>query len=127
MHRPDADARAEAAVRFLRDSVLMLLLMLGGVWALLMYFEHCGALTLCSAVPLIRQPHVGAGPRWWQRLVLRLRVLRLQARHRAMQSDVEWLQRELALTRNLLDACQADADETDEQIAWARSDLAKLQ
>lgn len=127
MGRPDADARAEAAVRFVRDGALMLLLVLGGVWALLTYFDHCGAITLCSALPLIRQPHVSKAPRWWQRLVLRLRVLRLQARHRAMQSDVEWLQRELALTRNLLDACQADADEADEQIAWARSDLAKLQ
>lgn len=122
-----AARRAEAAALFLRDLAVVLLLIAGGVWALLTWFEPCAAATLCSAVPLIRQPYVGAGPRWWQRLVLRLRVRRLQMRRQTMLHDVEFLQRELALTRNLLDACQADADEADEQIAWARSDLAKLQ
>lgn len=120
--------RCDAAVAFVLRLIFTLLFIAGGVWALLTWFEPCAAATLCSAVPLIRQPYdVGAGPRWWQRLVLRLRVRRLQMRRQTMLHDVEFLQRELALTRNLLDACQADADEADEEIAWARSDLAKLQ
>lgn len=126
-HAARTTERCDAAVAFVLRLVFLVLFIAAGVWALLTYFEPCAAATLCSAVPLIRQPHVGTGPRWWQRLVLRFRVLRLQARHRTMLSDVEWLQRELALTRNLLDACQADADEAGEQAAWARSDLAKLQ
>lgn len=119
--------RCDAAVAFLLRFLFMLALVLGGVWTLLQYFEPCAAASLCSAVPLIRQPYVGRGPRWWQRLVLRARLVRLRARHRTMLHDVEFLQREVALTRSLLDHCQADADEAADQIAWARSDLAKLQ
>ncbi len=119
--------RCDAAVAFVLRLVFMVLFIAGGVWALLTWLEPCAAATLCSAVPLIRQPYAGRGPVWWQRLVLRLRVRRLQARHLAMQQDVDWLQRELALTRNLLDACVDDANEAADQIAWARSDLARLQ
>jgi hypothetical protein len=77
--------------------------------------------------PLIRQPRLSTAPRWWQRLRLKVDLLRLQARRSAIQQDAQFLQRELALTRNLLDECQAEADDVGDQIAWACSDLAKLE
>ena len=50
-----AELRAQAAVSFLLRFLFMLALVLGGVWALLHYFEPCAAASLCSAVPLIRR------------------------------------------------------------------------
>lgn len=122
-----ADLRAEAAAAFLRNLALLLLMIAGGVWALLTWFEPCAAATLCGGVPLIRQPRVSAAPRWWQRLCLRVRLLRLRARRSAIEQDAQFLQRELALARHMLDECNAEADEADDEIAWARSDLAKLE
>lgn len=123
-----ADLRAEAAVGFLRDLVIVLLMIAGGVWALLTYLEPCAAATtLCGGLPLIRQPRTSSAPRWWQRLRLRLDLLRLRARRSAIEQDAQFLQRELTLTRNLLDECQSEADEVGDQIAWACSDLAKLE
>lgn len=120
--------RAAAALSFLLRFAFMLAFIGAGVCAVLAWFEPCAtSVSLCSAVPLIRQPYAGRGPRWWQRLMLRARLVRLRARHRTMLHDVEFLQREIALTCTLLDHCQADADEAADQIAWARSDLAKLE
>lgn len=122
-----ADLRAESACLFLRDVVVLLLIIAGSVWALLTWFEPCAAAALCTSVPLIRQPYVGRGPLWWQRWMLRVRLLRLRSRAVTEQHDIEFLQRELALTRNLLDDVQAGAAVTEDEIAWARSDLARLQ
>lgn len=126
-----AARRAEAAALFLRDLVFFVLLIVGGVWALLTYFEPCAAGSLCSIVPLVRfhRPTLKATamPRWWRRLALRWRLMRLGSRKATAASDCEWLRRELALVRNLLDMTIAEGDEIDEEIAWARSDLAKLQ
>jgi hypothetical protein len=123
--------RAEAAALFLRDFVFLLLLILGGVWALLTWFEPCAAGSLCSIVPLVRfhrpQPRPSSMPRWWRRLALRWRLMRLGSRKATAESDCEWLRRDLTLIRNLLDMTVAEGDEIDEEIAWARSDLAKLQ
>lgn len=145
-----ADLRAEAAFSFLWRLFVMLAMVLGGVWALLMYFEPCAPAMLCGGVPLIRQPHFGRGPLWWQRLVLRVRLLRLGARQRTAAHDVQMLERDLAVHRALLDTAETDMEAehlrgeislmgelraacindkalADEEIAWAQSDLAKLQ
>jgi hypothetical protein len=119
--------RCDAAVAFLLRLLFALALALAGVWAVLTYLEPCAAATLCTGVPLIRQPHLSTAPRWWQRLVLRWRLLRLQARRSAIEQDAQFLQHELVITRNMLDACHAEADEAASEIAWARSDLAKLE
>lgn len=119
--------RCDAAVAFVLRLVFLVLFIAAGVWALLTWLEPCAAATLCSAVPLIRQPRVSNAPRWWQRLCLRVRLLRLQARRSAIEQDAQFLQRELAITRNMVDECAVEAEEAHDEIAWARSDLAKLQ
>lgn len=144
-----AELRAAAAVSFLLRLVFMLLFIAGGVWALLTYLEPCEAATLCAGLPLIRQPYFGRGPLWWQRLVLKVRLLRLGARQRTAALDVQLLARDLAVHRAMLDtaetdmeaeylrdeialmsqlhsACLQDRAEAEDQIDWARSDLAKL-
>lgn len=118
--------RCDAAVSFVLRLVGALLCIAAGLWAALTWLEPCATASLCSAVPLIRQPQVRSGPPWWQRLLLRLRLLRLGARQATTRHDAEFLQRELTLIRNLLDETQAEAAEVDDEIAWARSDLAKL-
>jgi hypothetical protein len=148
-HPPLAD-RAAAAWSFLLRFAFMLAFIGAGVCALLLWFEPCATATsLCSAVPLIRQPYTGRGPQWWQRLVLRARLLCLGARQHTARNDVLMLERDLAVYRGLLDTsqhpeerawlqgelseisklhtgCVADEAEASEQIAWAQSDLAKL-
>lgn len=121
-----ADLRAESAVLFLRDLVVMMLLIAGGVWALLTYFEPCATATLCTGVPLIRQPYVGRGPLWWQRCVLQVRLLLLEGRRNTIEHDARLLQGDIVHARHELDQCNAEQAEVDEEIAWARSDLAKL-
>lgn len=142
--------RAAAALSFLLRFAFMLAFIGAGVCAVLAWFEPCAtSVSLCSAVPLIRQPYAGRGPRWWQRLMLRARLLSLGARqhtarndvlmlerdlavHRAMldtaQHDDEaaWLQREIELLTRLHTACMDDEAEAADQIGWAKSDLAKL-
>lgn len=145
----NAADRGNAALAFLGRFFALVFMILGGVWALLTYFEPCAAASLCLGVPLIRQPHLSKAPRWWQRLVLQMRLLRLAARQRTARSDVQMLERDLAVHRALLDAattdmeaeyhrdeivelselrdaCHNDAAEATEQIAWARSDLGRL-
>ncbi len=142
--------RAAAAVSFLGRFLFMLAFVAGGVFALLAWFEPCAtSVSLCSTMPLIRQPYAGRGPQWWQRLVLRARLLCLGARQHTARNDVLMLERDLAVYRGLLDTsqhpeergwlqgelseisklhtgCVADEAEATEQIAWAQSDLAKL-
>jgi hypothetical protein len=122
-----AARRAEAAALFLRDLVFIVLLIVGGVWMLLTWLEPCAAATLCSTVPLVRAPSRSRAPRWWQRLRLQLRLRLLISRDATADQDVAFLRRELTLIRNLLDQVEVERAEIEDEIAWARSDLAKLQ
>lgn len=126
-HAARTTERCDAAVAFVLRLIFTLLFIAAGVWALLTYFEPCAAVKLCSAVPLIRQPPVRRGPRWWQRLRLQLRLRLLLNRDATADQDIAFLRRELTLIRNLLDQVEAERAEVDDEIAWARSDLAKLQ
>lgn len=83
--------------------------------------------TLCTGVPLIRQPYAGRGPLWWQRLVLQVRLLLLEGRRNTIEHDAKLLQGDIARARHELDTCHYEQAEVDEEIAWARSDLARLQ
>lgn len=148
--RLTAAERAAAAWSFLWRTAFMLVFLACVALATVLFMEPCTpGVLVCSTVPLIRQPYAGRGPRWWQRLMLRLELLRLAARqhtarndvlmlerdlavHRAMldtaQHDEEaiWLQREIELMAQLHTACRDDMAQATEQIAWARSDLGKL-
>lgn len=144
-----ASERAAAAVSFLGRFLFMLAFIAAVVYGLLVYFEPCAPAMLCSAVPLIRQPYAGRGPRWWQRLKLHVRLLCLGARQHTARNDVLMLERDLAVHRAMLDtaqhddeaawlqqeiellarlhaACVQDEAEATDQIGWAKSDLQGL-
>jgi len=119
--------RAAAAVSFLLRFAFMLAFIGAGVFALLAWFEPCAtSVSLCSGMPLIRQPYAGRGPRWWQRWLLQVRLLVLQGRRNTIEHDAKLLQGDLAHARHELDQCHREQAEVDEEIAWARSDLARL-
>lgn len=119
--------RAAAAWSFLLRTAFMLAFLACVALATVLFMEPCTpGVLVCAGAPLVRLPHAGRGPRWLQRWLLSVRLLVLQGRRNTIEHDAKLLQKDLAHARHELDQCHLEAAEVDEQIAWARSDLAGL-